>query len=67
MERKDWNIHDFEVGRNLGNGKFGSVYIAREIASSQIVALKILEKKELEEAGVVPFVKREIEIQGHLK
>lgn len=55
------------MGRNLGSGKFGTVYIARESRSNQIVALKILKKKEIEDAAVVPFVKREIEIQGHLK
>jgi len=55
------------VGRNLGMGRFGSVYLAKEKRSGQLVALKILRKQELEEAEVIPFLKREIEIQGHLK
>lgn len=48
-------------------GRFGSVYLAKEKRSGQLVALKILKKQELEEAEVVLFLKREIEIQGHLK
>ena len=40
-----WTIHDFEIGKPLGRGKFGHVYLARELKSKFIVALKILYKK----------------------
>jgi len=40
-----WTINDFEIGRPLGRGKFGHVYLAREKKSKFIVALKILFKK----------------------
>ncbi|KAF7722705.1 spindle assembly checkpoint kinase [Apophysomyces ossiformis] len=66
-ERQEWRIDDFDVGRHLGTGKFGTVYLAQEKASQQIVALKILEKKEIIKAKVAPFIKREIEIQSHLR
>ncbi|KAG0165932.1 hypothetical protein DFQ28_006541 [Apophysomyces sp. BC1034] len=66
-ERQGWCIDDFDVGRHLGTGKFGTVYLAREKTSQQTVALKILEKKEITNAKVVAFVKREIEIQSHLR
>lgn len=36
-----WAIDDFEVGRSLGKGKFGSVYLAREKKSRFVVALKV--------------------------
>ena len=39
-----WTIDDFEVGKPLGRGKFGHVYLAREKESKFIVALKILHK-----------------------
>ncbi|KAL7310440.1 hypothetical protein PS15m_009943 [Mucor circinelloides] len=65
-QRTHWTIKDFAVGHNLGMGRFGSVYLAKEKRSGQLVALKILKKQELEEAEVVLFLKREIEIQGHL-
>lgn len=38
---KVWTLQDFEIGRPLGKGKFGSVYLAREKQSKFIVALKV--------------------------
>jgi aurora kinase, other len=43
----DWNIDDFEIGKPLGRGKFGHVYLAREKKSKFLVALKILYKHQL--------------------
>lgn len=64
---REWTPDDFDVGKHLGSGRFGTVYLAREKQSQQVVALKIVKKQELEKAKVVPFLKREIEIQGHLR
>lgn len=36
-----WSSKDFEIGRRLGRGKFGRVYLARERKSKLIVALKV--------------------------
>jgi serine/threonine protein kinase len=66
-ENKRWCLKDFEVGRNLGHGKFGDVYLARERKSKFIVALKVLRKKQLTKAGVENQLRREIEIQSHLR
>jgi serine/threonine protein kinase len=40
---KPWNIKDFDFGRPLGKGKFGSVYLAREKRSTEeiVVAIKV--------------------------
>lgn len=62
----EWKIDDFKVGKHLGTGKFGTVYLAQEKRSKTIVTLKILRKEELEKEKVVQFVKREVEIQAHL-
>ncbi|CAO3622122.1 unnamed protein product [Cunninghamella blakesleeana] len=62
-----WIIDDFDVGKHLGTGKFGNVYMAKEKSSEKVVALKILIKKELEEANVIHFLKREVEIHSHLR
>lgn len=35
-----WSLSDFDIGRPLGRGKFGNVYLAREKQSKFIVALK---------------------------
>jgi aurora kinase A len=36
-----WTIDDFDIGKPLGKGKFGNVYLAREKQSKYIVALKV--------------------------
>ena len=36
-----WNLSDFDIGKPLGRGKFGNVYLAREKSSKYIVALKV--------------------------
>ena len=41
----DWTIDDFEIGRPLGRGKFGHVYLAREKESKFVVSLKVLYKR----------------------
>ena len=42
---KQWTLEDFEIGKPLGRGKFGQVYLAREKQSKFLVALKIMYKK----------------------
>jgi len=62
-----WQLSDFEIGRPLGKGKFGNVYLAREKRSKFIVALKVLFKSQLQKAHVEHQLRREIEIQSHLR
>lgn len=38
---QQWQLSDFDIGRPLGRGKFGNVYLAREKKSNFIVALKV--------------------------
>jgi len=64
---KQWALDDFEIGKPLGRGKFGSVYLARERKTKYIVALKVLKKSQLLKAGVEHQLRREIEIQSHLR
>ncbi|EGF77201.1 hypothetical protein BATDEDRAFT_92000 [Batrachochytrium dendrobatidis JAM81] len=66
-DQRKWSLSDFDVGRPLGKGKFGRVYLAREKHSGYVVALKILFKSELSEAKVEKQLRREIEIQSHLR
>ena len=30
MEKRRWTLNDFDIGKPLGRGKFGHVYLARE-------------------------------------
>ncbi|XP_004484680.1 aurora kinase A [Dasypus novemcinctus] len=66
-KKRQWALEDFEIGRPLGKGKFGNVYLAREKQSKFILALKVLFKAQLEKAGVEHQVRREVEIQSHLR
>jgi len=65
--RKLWTREDFEIGKPLGKGKFGRVYLAREKKTKFIVALKTLSIKQLVKYGVEHQLRREIEIQTHLR
>ncbi|NP_001158489.1 aurora kinase A [Saccoglossus kowalevskii] len=65
--RKKWTLSDFDIGRPLGKGKFGNVLLAREKKSKFILALKVLFKSQLQKAGVEHQLRREIEIQSHLR
>ncbi|PFH58986.1 hypothetical protein XA68_12962 [Ophiocordyceps unilateralis] len=64
---KLFHLGMFEIGRPLGKGKFGRVYLARERTSGFICALKVLHKSELQVGGVERQVRREIEIQSNLR
>ncbi|KAM5134899.1 LOW QUALITY PROTEIN: aurora kinase A [Mantella aurantiaca] len=66
-KKKQWCLEDFEIGRPLGKGKFGNVYLAREKQSKFILALKVLFKSQLEKANVEHQLRREVEIQSHLR
>ncbi len=39
--KKSWELSDFDIGKPLGRGKFGNVYLAREKRSHYVVALKV--------------------------
>ncbi|GAU91721.1 hypothetical protein RvY_03926 [Ramazzottius varieornatus] len=64
---RKWSADDFDIGKPLGKGKFGRVYLAREKRSQYIVALKVLFKDELQAAKQENMLRREIEIQARLR
>ncbi|KAK8918553.1 Serine/threonine-protein kinase Aurora-1 [Platanthera zijinensis] len=66
MERR-WTLSDFEIGKPLGRGKFGHVFLAREKKSNHIVAIKVLSKTQLKQSQVEHQIRREVEIQSHLR
>ena len=57
----------FEIGRPLGKGKFGRVYLARERSSRFICALKVMHKDEIKSNSVEKQVQREVKIQCNLR
>jgi hypothetical protein len=40
-KERRWQLSEFDIGKPLGKGKFGNVYLAREKSSKYIVALKV--------------------------
>ncbi|PRP78125.1 aurora kinase A [Planoprotostelium fungivorum] len=65
--KKRWTLNDFDIGKPLGQGKFGNVYMAREKSSGFVCALKVLFKNQLQSARVEHQLRREVEIQSHLR
>ncbi|KAF2159350.1 hypothetical protein M409DRAFT_60931 [Zasmidium cellare ATCC 36951] len=63
---KNWHLGMFEIGKPLGKGKFGRVYLARERSTGFVCALKVLHKSEIQQGKVEKQVRREIEIQSNL-
>lgn len=67
ISKSKWALSNFDIGRPLGRGKFGNVYLAREKSTKFVIALKVLFKKQIHAQGIEHQVKREIEIQSHLR
>ncbi|XP_028830890.1 serine/threonine-protein kinase PLK4 isoform X2 [Denticeps clupeoides] len=60
-------IEDFKVLTLLGKGSFACVYRAKSINTSLEVAIKTIDKKAMQKAGMVQRVINEVEIQCRLK
>lgn len=61
-----WSLNDFDIGKKLGEGQFGSVYLARERRSGFLVALKAIKKSQLLCSFNEHLLRREIDIHSHL-
>ncbi|WVR06013.1 hypothetical protein IAU60_003041 [Kwoniella sp. DSM 27419] len=64
-----WSLTNFDIGRPLGKGHFGKVYLARVKSQSDpfILVLKCLTKDEVIDKGVQIQVRREIEVMQQLR
>jgi len=63
---KNWELSDFVIGKALGKGKFGNVYLAKEKKSKLNVALKVLFKNQMVSGSAPLLLRREVEIQSRL-
>jgi len=62
-----WSLDDFEIGKPLGRGKFGRVYLARDVHCHLPIALKLMHKSEIVRNRCERQILREIEIQCRLR
>lgn len=61
------SLDDFDIGKQLGEGKYGQVFLARDKTTNMLVAIKKLEILQLLEENVVNQVQRELKIMQTLK
>ncbi|KAF2969207.1 hypothetical protein GQX73_g4325 [Xylaria multiplex] len=64
---KELHLGMFEIGKPLGKGKFGRVYLAKHRESGYICALKMLKKEEIRREKAELHVRREIEVHSNLR
>uniref|UniRef100_A0AC34QUZ1 Aurora kinase n=1 Tax=Panagrolaimus sp. JU765 TaxID=591449 RepID=A0AC34QUZ1_9BILA len=62
-----WTQDDFHIGICLGEGRFGEVVLAQEKKSDFVVAIKIINKEVAKKGDYTLQVRREIQIQHHLR
>ena len=62
-----WKLSDFEIGRSLGSGKFGNVYLARSKKEKKVVAMKVIFMAHIKREGLVHQLKREIETHARIR
>ena len=67
LKQRSWSLDDFSLGKPLGKGKFGNVYMAKEKRTKVSIALKVLFKAPMQAANCVCNLRREVEIQSRLK
>lgn len=61
-------FHKYELGRLLGCGAFAKVYQAKDVATGQDVAIKVIHKSRLNnDANLMENIKREISIMSKLR
>lgn len=59
-------LTDFKLGKKLGKGKFGDVYMVQDIKTGFICALKIIKKATLIQEKVDHQFSSELKIQFYL-
>jgi 5'-AMP-activated protein kinase catalytic alpha subunit len=62
MEDRSVLMERYEIGKLLGQGTFAKVYYARNLATGQTVAIKMIDKDKIMRTGLMDQIKREISI-----
>lgn len=64
---KSWKVEDFDIQEQLGRGRFGIVYKAREKETGYIVALKMIPKGDIKNDSMKRQLTREVEVHSRLR
>lgn len=64
--RKRWTKHDFAFGSELGRGRFGIVFKAKEIETNRTFAIKVIEKQDIVKCKMENQMTREIRCHRQL-
>lgn len=64
---EDLRISQFEIGKSLGRGNFGQVYLARHRATNYICALKVISKQQCASAESEKLFRRELEVHQMMR
>jgi len=56
-------VRSYEVGAKLGKGGFAKVYLAKEVASSEYYAIKVVSKASLEKESFKEKVEFGIQLE----
>lgn len=67
QNRESVLMQRYEVGRLLGKGTFAKVYYARNVRTSQSVAVKVIDKEKVLKVGLIDQIKREISVMRLVK
>lgn len=60
-----WSLADFDIGRKIGTGRFGKLYLAREKRSKCAVVLKCISKELILYHNLFHQLRREVELQAY--
>lgn len=55
-------MQKYELGKLLGQGTFAKVYYAKNIYTSQTVAIKVIDKEKVLKVGLIDQTKREVSV-----
>jgi len=62
---RSWSLADFRIERFLGQGRFSTVYLAREMRTGYKVALKAVRKEAAHAVGMQHQLEREVRVQRY--
>ena len=66
-DKKEWTIKDFDIGKELGRGTYGKVYLAKVKNTDFMVAIKVLNKQKLWNGKMEHYLASEVRILSNIR